>query len=146
MNEDDRLAEIGAVLPRRWDIDALRAGASVCIALAVPFRVLAALVGSDSGGLNLVFFVLFVTFFVVGAGCAAWVQRTATPLSHALVTAIGTYVAVETVFVVVRLVRGTDIPWLAIFFTLSVISGAGLGGGFLGSRLQAKGFVPSSRR
>lgn len=73
-------------------------------------------------------------------------QRTATPLSHALVTAIGTYLVVEVAFVVVRLARGTDIPWFAIFFTLSVISAAGLVGGFLGSRLQASGFVPSSRR
>ncbi len=146
MTEDDRVAQIESVLPRRWDVDALRAGASVCVTLAVPFRILAAVVGSDSGGLNAPFFVLFVTFFVIGAGCAAWVQRTATPLSHALVTAIGTYLVVEVAFVVVRLARGTDIPWFAIFFTLSVISAAGLVGGFLGSRLQASGFVPSSRR
>lgn len=146
MTDDDGVAQIEAVLPQRWDVDALRAGASVCIALAVPFRILAAVVGSDSGGLNGLFFVLFVTFFVIGAGCAAWVQRTGTPLSHALVTAIGTYVFVEIVFVLVRLVRGTAIPWFAIFFTLSVISAAGLIGGFLGSRIQANGFVPSSRR
>lgn len=146
MSEDDRIAKIDAVLPQRWDVDAIRAGAAVCVTLAVPFRILAAAVGSDSGGLNALFFVLFVAFFVIGAGCAAWVQRTATPLSHALVTAIGTYVAVEIVFVIVRLVRGTSIPWFAIVFTLSVISAAGLLGGFLGSRLQAQGFVPSSRR
>ncbi len=146
MTEEDRVAQIEAVLPRRWDLDAIRAGAAVCVTLAVPFRILAAIVGSDSGGLNALFFVLFVTFFMIGAGCAAWVQRTATPLSHALVTAIGTYAAVEVVFVLVRFVRGTNIPWFAIFFTLSVISAAGLVGGFLGSRLQANGFVPSSRR
>lgn len=146
MTEDDRVAQIESVLDQRWDVDALRAGASVCVTLAVPFRILAAVVGSDSGGLNALFFVLFVMFFVIGAGCAAWVQRTATPLSHALVTAIGTYLAVETAFVVVRLVRGTAIPWFAIFFTMSVISAAGLVGGFLGSRLQSRGFVPSSRR
>ena len=92
------------------------------------------------------FFLLFVIFFVIGSGCAAWVQRIGTPLSHAMVTAIGTYAAVEFVFVLVRLVRGTDIPWLAIMFTLSVVSVAGLVGGFFGSRLQAQGFVPSSRR
>ncbi len=146
MTEDDRIAKIDAVLPQRWDADAIRAGASVCVALAVPFRILAAVVGSDSGGLNALFFVLFIVFFVIGAGCAAWVQRAATPLSHALVTAIGTYVVVEFVFVIVRLVRGTAVPWFAIVFTLSVISAAGLLGGFLGSRLQAQGFVPSSRR
>lgn len=146
MTEDDRVAQIEAVRPQRWDVDALRAGASVCITLAVPFRILAAVVGSDSGGLNALFFILFVTFFVIGSGCAAWVQRAGTPLSHALVTAIGTYVIVEAVFIAVRIARGTDIPWFAIFFTFSVISAAGLVGGFFGSRLQAKGFVPSSRR
>lgn len=146
MSEDDRVARIVAVAPQRWDLDALRAGASVCVALAVPFRILAAVVGSDSGGLNALFFVLFVTFFVIGSGCAAWVQRAGTPLSHALVTAIGTYAIVEVVFIVIRLLRGTAIPWFAIFFTLSVISAAGLVGGLFGSRLQAQGFVPSRRR
>lgn len=146
MTEDDRVAQIEAVLPQRWDLDALRAGASVCITLAVPFRVLAAVVGSDSGGLNALFFVLFVAFFVVGSGCAAWVQRAGTPLSHALVTAIGTYTIVEAVFIVVRITRGTEVPWFAIFFTFSVISAAGIIGGFFGSRLQAQGFVPSNRR
>lgn len=146
MSEDDRVARIEVVASQRWDVDALRAGASVCVTLAVPFRILAAVVDSDSGVLNALFFFLFVTFFVVGSGCAAWVQRTGTPLSHALVTAIGTYVLVEIALVIVRLARGTAIPWFPIFFTLSVISAAGLVGGFFGSRLQAQGFVPSRRR
>lgn len=84
-----RLAAIGAVLPERWDREALRAGISVCLVLAIPFRLLAALVGGDSGGLNALFFVLFLALFVIGAGCAAWVQRSGTPMSHALATAIG---------------------------------------------------------
>lgn len=146
MSDDDHLAAIEAVLPRRWDVDALRAGASVCLTLAVPFRILAAIVDTDSGALNALFFMLFVAFFVIGSGCAAWVQRTGTPLSHALVTAMGTYVVVEAAFTVVRLIRGTDTQWLQVVFTLSIISAAGVIGGFLGSRLQARGFVPSSRR
>lgn len=146
MSEDDRLAKIDAVLPGRWDIDALRAGASVCLVMAVPFRVLAAVVGSDSGGLNALFFVLFVTFFLIGAGSAAWVQRNGTPLSHAMVVAVGTYAASEVVFIAIRLVRGTSVPWFTLFFTLSVVSIAGLIGGYVGSGLQRNGFVPSSRR
>ncbi len=142
MSEVDRDSRI----PQRWDVDAIRAGASVCIALAVPFRVLAAVVDSDSNALNALFFALFVVFFVIGAGCAAWIQRVGAPLSHALVTAIGSYVLVELVLIIVRLLRGTTIPWLAMLFTLSVVSFAGLVGGFLGNRLQAQGFVPSSRR
>lgn len=146
MHDDDHVARIERVLPQRWDVDALRAGAAVCATLAVPFRIVAAIVDTESGAFNALFFVLFVGFFVVGAGCAAWVQRTGTPLSHALVTAIGTYALVEIVFIVIRLVRETQVPWFSIFFTLSVISAAGVIGGFLGSRLQAQGFVPSSRR
>lgn len=137
--------EPGDADSERWDLDAIRAGASVCVALAVPFRILAALIDSG-GGLSALFFVLFLAFFVVGAGCAAWIQRAGTPMSHALVTAIGTYVVVEAVFIVVRLVRGTSIPWGALTFTLTLVSMAGLAGGFLGNRLQTQGFQPSMRR
>ena len=137
--------EAGDTGPDTWDLDAIRAGASVCVALAVPFRILAA-VSDGGGGLSALFFVLFLAFFVVGAGCAAWVQRTGTPMSHALVTAIGTYVVVEVVFIVVRLIRDTEIPWGALTFTLTLVSMAGLAGGFLGNRLQVQGFVPKSRR
>lgn len=143
---DDRIARIESVLPSRWDVDALRAGASVCVALAVPFRILAAVVGGDSGGLNALFFVIFLFFFVIGAGCAAWVQRSGTPMSHAIVTALGTYAVVEVVFVVVRLVRGTEVPWFGIVFTSTIILVCGVIGGFLGNRLQARGVMPSSRR
>ena len=41
--------------------------------------------------------------FLVGAGCAAWVQRVGFPLSHGLVTAGGTYAAAQAVFITVRL-------------------------------------------
>ena len=146
MDEAERLAKIDAVLPGRWDRDALRAGASICLVLAVPFRVLAAVVGGDSGGLNALFFLVFLVMFVVGSGSAAWVQRTGTPLTHALTTATGSFVFAEVLFVVVRAVRGTDIPWSGIALTSSFIVITGLIGGFLGSRLQARGAVPSMRR
>ena len=81
--------------------------------------------------------------FVLGAGCAAWVQRRQLPLSHGLATAIGTYVLAQTVFITIRLLRGSDVNWFAALFNLSVVAGAGLIGGFLGQRLRSKGFVPS---
>ena len=142
-------AGAGGAEPGRWDVAALRAGASICIALAVPFRILAAVVGSGggdgSGGLDALFFVVFLVFFVIGSGCAAWIQRTGTPMSHALVTASATYVAVEAVFVVVRTVRGTQIPWASIVVTLTLVLMCGLVGGFLGNRLQAGGVLPTRR-
>lgn len=126
----------------RWDVDALRSGALICLVLAVPFTLL----GLVADGFRVISFFGAVLGFVVGSGGAAWAQRTGTPLSHALVTAIGTYVAAQTVFVIVRLVTSRDVNWFGVFFTLSLVSFAGLMGGFLGSRLQAQGFVPSSRR
>ena len=132
--------------PGRWDEDAIRAGASVCIALAVPFRVLAAVVGDEGSALDALLFVVFLLFFVVGSGCAAWLQQRGTPLSHALVTAAGSYLAMEAVFLVVRLVRGTQIPWFGILFTLMLVLTCAILGGLFGSRLQSQGYTPSRRR
>lgn len=130
----------------RWDADALKAGAGVCLLLAVPLTLVAAFIDSDSSGVNASFFFGAMVGFVIGAGCAAWIQRTGTPVSHGIVTAIGAYLAAQAVFVVIRLVRGDSINWFGVFFTLSLVTLAGLVGGLLGSRLQSQGFVPSSRR
>lgn len=143
---DEHITEIAAVEPGRWDIDALRAGGQVCLVLALPFRVIAAVVDSDSSGLNFVFFAFFLSFFVIGAGCAAWIQRVGTPMSHAMVTAIATFAIAECVFILYRLIVGTPIPWLSIFLTMSFVSVAAIIGGFLGSRLQSQGLRPSSQR
>jgi hypothetical protein len=142
MSDDDRLAKIEAVTSDRWDVDAIRAGALICLVLAIPFTVL----GLVSDGARVISFFGAVVGFVIGSGSAAWAQRCGTPQSHALVTAIGTYVAAQGLFVALRLVTGREVNWFAVFFTLSIVSFAGVIGGFLGSRLQAKGFVPSSRR
>jgi hypothetical protein len=136
---DDPIAKIEAVLPRRWDSQALRAGALVCLVFAIPFTVLGAVVD----GLRVVSFFGALLGFVVGSGCAAWVQRSGTPMSHALVTAGGTYLVAQAVFVTIRLVAGDDVNWFGVFFTLSLVLLAGIIGGFLGNRLQAQGLRPS---
>lgn len=130
----------------RWDWDALRAGAGVALVFAVPLTVIAAVVDSDNNGLNALFFFGALLGFVIGAGCAAWVQRVGTPLSHGVVTASGTYLAAQAVFLVIRLIGGNTVNLFRIFFTLMLIAGAGLLGGVLGNRLQQRGVVPSSRR
>ena len=129
----------------RWDWDALRAGALVCLVFAIPLTVVASFVDSDSGGVNALFFFGALFGFVVGAGCAAWVQQAGTPLSHGIVTASGTYLAAQSVFVIVRLIAGERVEWLRLGFTLMLVVVAGLVGGVLGSRLQQRGYVPSSR-
>ncbi|NQY56819.1 MAG: hypothetical protein HRT86_10130 [Ilumatobacteraceae bacterium] len=145
MSDEERLAKIDAVLPGRWDPPAIRAGAIISLVLAVPLTVIAAIVDSDEAGVQAAFFFAAFGGFVIGAGCAAWIQRCGTPLSHGLLTATGTYAAAQAVFIVIQLIAGGDVNWFGVFFTLTLVLGAGLVGGFLGSRLQSKGIRPSSR-
>lgn len=133
-------------LSRRWDLDAVRAGIGVCLFLAIPLTLIAALVDSGDTGLNALFFFGAMFGFVLGAGCAAWLQQRGTPLTHGIVTAMVAYVGAQTIFVAIRLIRGNSVNWFGVFFTLSLVMLAGLFGGLLGSLLQARGVVPSSRR
>ncbi len=129
---------------QRWDVDALRAGGLVALVFAVPLSVAASwAAGRDDTALAIWLTVGAVLGFVLGSGCAAWVQRRDLPLTHALATAIGTYVLAQTVFIAVRVLRGGEVRWFAALFNLSVVAGAGLVGGFLGQRLRDRGFRPS---
>lgn len=129
----------------RWDFDALRAGGAVALVFAVPFSLAArwAADSKDDSALALWLSLGAIVGFVLGAGCAAWVQRRELPLSHGLATAIGTYVLAQAVFIIIRLARDNDVNWFAALFNLSVVAGAGLIGGVLGQRLRSRGFRPS---
>ena len=129
----------------RWDTAALKAGASVSLVFAVPFSIAArwAADSQDDSALAVWLSLGAVVGFVLGAGCAAWVQRLDLPYSHALATATGTYIAAQAVFILLRLIRGADVGWFAAFFNLSVVVGAGVLGGALGQRLRSKGFRPT---
>jgi hypothetical protein len=132
----------------RWDVDALKAGAMVSLVFAIPFSIAArwAADSRDDTALATLLSLGAVFGFVVGGGCAAWVQRLGLPLSHGMVAAVGTYAAAQAVFIVVELVSGDEVSWFAALFNASVVAGAGLLGGFIGKRLRAKGFVPSHER
>lgn len=133
--------------PGHWDGDAIRAGAMVALVFAVPFS-LAARWASDSrddSTLAVWLSVGALVGFVLGAGCAAWTQRTGTPLSHGIVTAAGTYLAAQAVLIVIRLARGLDVRWFAVLFNFTAVAAAGLVGGLLGQRLQARGVLPRQR-
>jgi hypothetical protein len=130
----------------RWDSDAIRTGIGVCLILAIPLTLIAGFLDSDDSGLNALFFFGAMFGFVLGSGCAAWVQRRGTPLSHGILTAIIAYVGAQAVFITIRLLRGETVNWFGVFFTLSLVMLAGLFGGLLGSFLQSRGVVPSSRR
>jgi uncharacterized membrane protein YfcA len=131
----------------RLDWDAVRAGALVCLVFAVPFSI-AARWAADNGnsGLATVLVLVAVVGFLIGGGCAAWVQRVDAPLTHGVITAALTYTAAQAVFIAIRLVRGHDVQWFAVVFNLTVATFAGLLGGILGQRLRSRGFVPGSRR
>ena len=130
----------------RWDVTAIRAGIGVCLILAVPLTLVAAFVDSDDSGLNALFFFGAMFGFVLGAGCAAWIQQRGTPLSHGLVTAMIAYLGAQAVFVAIRLAGGESVNWFGVFFTLSLVMLSGLFGGLLGSLLQARGITPSRGR
>lgn len=129
----------------RWDLDALRAGGMVSLVFAVPFSVAArwAADSRDDPALATWLSIGALAGFLIGAGCAAWVQRLDLPLSHGIVSAVGTYFAAQAVFVVVKVVRGGDVNWFGVLFTGSAVALVGLIGGLLGKRLRAKGFRPS---
>jgi len=130
-----------------WDRPALVSGAAVALVFAVPFSVAArAAADADHSTLAVWLTLGAIVGFVLGAGCAAWTQRAGAPLSHGIVAATVTYLAAQAVFVLVRLVRGSDVHWFAIFFNLSVVALAGLLGGVLGQRLRQRGFVPAHER
>jgi hypothetical protein len=74
------------------------------------------------------------------------VQRVGTPYTHALVTAVGSYLLAQAVFVTIRLLSGDDVSWFRVVFTMSFALLAGLIGGVFGSRLQASGYHPSVTR
>jgi uncharacterized membrane protein YfcA len=132
------------VNPQRWDTAALRAGAMVSLLFAIPFSVAArwAADSRDDSSLATILALCAVIGFVLGAGCAAWVQRVGFPLTHGIVTAVGTYIGAQAIFIVIRLLRGGDVNWFAALFNLSVAAGAGLVGGLLGQRLRSRGVLP----
>lgn len=131
-------------LSTKWDPEALRAGASVTVVFAAPFLIAARIVADHDKNSSLAVLLILIAIvgFVVGAGVAAWRQRCRTPLSHGIVTAAGTFVVVQGVFVIINLIRGADIRWFNIAFTLTVTMFAGMIGGLLGINLQKRGMVP----
>ena len=131
-------------MSERWDVAALRSGVSVTAVFAAPFLIAARIVADNDEDSSLPVLLILVSLlgFVVGAGVAAWLQKMRTPLTHGIVTAVGTYVVVQAVFVTVKLVRGSEVRWVAIFFNLTVTLLAGAMGGLLGATLQKRGLEP----
>jgi len=117
------------------------------LVFAVPAAVIARLVADSAGpGIIPLLYLVFIGGFIVGGGCAAWVQRVGMPLMHGLVAAGATYSAAQAVLILVELLTGDSVDWFNVIFQLTVVLGAGLVGGFLGGRLRARGMIPSQER
>lgn len=133
---------------RRWDWTAIRAGGALALVFAIPlwFAASWAVDSRDNRVLGLVFSVGALVAFMVGAACAAWVQRLQLPLGHGIVTSVGTYLAVQVVVTAYRLVNGDSVNIFNVMFFVTLAAGAGLFGGLIGQRLRSLGFVPSHER
>ena len=130
------------------DWNALRAGGRVALVFAIPFSIAARVVadGGGSKGTASLLSLAALVGFVLGAGVAAWTQQLQLPLKHGLICAVGTYIIAQAVFIVVRLIRGNEVHWLAALFNLTAAAVAGLIGGGLASLMHRRGFYPSSTR
>ncbi len=134
----------GTALDEHWDLKALREGGSVAAMIAVPLTLIARFAfdaDAESGWAGLLALGSFVGF-VLGAGVAAWRQERRTPLSHGLVAALGVFVSVQILFILVRLAQGEDIRWGRIIVSLGLTLTAGLIGGFLGGFMRRRGVTP----
>ncbi|MEI8392432.1 MAG: hypothetical protein WCG40_08015 [Actinomycetes bacterium] len=129
----------------RWDRLAIRSGASVALVFAVPFSV-AARIFSDNSGLTVFLALCAALGFLLGSAIAAWHQQRGTPLTHAMVTASATYIGAQSIFIVVKLLRGAEVHWIAAFFNFTITLAVSVLGGFLGSVMQQRGILPQGRR
>lgn len=128
---------------RSWDRAAIGAGAIVTVVVSVPAWVAASwALSAGRWTLTAAFSSIEFLGFVLGAACAAWAQRSSMPLAHGIVTSIGTYLGLQVILAVVRLVSGSGVDLMnAIFFaTLAAVAGiigAGLGQ-YLGRRIPSR--------
>jgi hypothetical protein len=123
---------------------ALSEGGLIAAAVAVPAGVLGRVLSDredDLGWLWLLVVVVLVGL-VLGAGVAAWRQERGLPLTHGIVTAVGVFVVVQAIGIVVQLVAGDDISWARIASSLLLSLMAGTVGGVLGSLLLSHGSPP----
>jgi hypothetical protein len=117
----------------------------VALVFAIPFSIAARIVadGDGSAGAASLLSLAALIGFVLGAGVAAWAQQLRLPLKHGIICAVGTYVAAQTVFIIVRSIRGDEVRWLAAIFNLTAVAVAGLIGGGLGGMMHRRGLFPS---
>ncbi len=124
----------------RLDPKALREGALVAAVVAVPAGVVGRVLSDrpDQPDWLWVLVVVVLAGLVAGAAVAASRQDRGFPLTHGVVTAVGVFVAVQTVGILIRLLRGDSISWSRVTSSLLLSLMAGMAGGLLGSALLSQ--------
>lgn len=119
---------------------------SVAAFLAVPIQIVARLAVDEDrrSGWSALVTVLILGALILGSGVAAWRQTVDTPLSHGVVTAATTFLAIQAVFTIIKAIQGSHIFWGRIVVSLGFSLVAGVIGGYLGSSLIRRG-VQSQR-
>lgn len=131
--------------PRSIDREALRAGASVTLLLAVPPTLVARFVldnNDDTSGWAPLLSLIAVLGFVLGSGVAAWRQQAQRPMAHAVLAGAGVFVAAQAVFLAVRIATSGDVRVMRILTSFSLALVASVIGGLLGNFLQKNGIRP----
>jgi hypothetical protein len=133
-------------LTEQLDTRALSEGGIIAACIAVPAGVLGRILSDRQDQPDwLWILVLFVLAgLVLGAGVSAWRQDRGLPLTHGVVTAVGVFVVVQAVGVVIRLIGGDGVSWSRVASSLLLSLMAGMVGGLLGSFVLSHG-GPSRR-
>jgi hypothetical protein len=126
------------------DRRALYEGGSVAAMIAVPAGILGKVLADADQDLGWLWILVLVVLvgLVLGAGVAAWRQQRGLPLAHGIITAVGVFVIVQAIAVVVQLISGDSISWARIASSLLLSVMAGTVGGVLGSLLLSRGVLP----
>jgi hypothetical protein len=128
------------------DRDALRQGVLIAAGIAIPAALIGLLFvddahGASNDGWTVLFPVVVLLGLVLGAGCAAWVQRNGAPLTHGIATALVVFVGVQLVGIARRTLSDESIDWGRVVSSLllSLLAGTigGLVGGWLAGRMPA---------
>lgn len=136
MNDNSDTINRNAAANQRWDVDALRAGASVMLMFALPATLIARFVldtRESSSSWTPLLSLIAIMGFVLGAGVAAWQQRRNTPLAHGVVASTGTHLVVQTAIVLVKVVIGSEVRFGRVLTSVSFALVAGVIGSLLGA-------------
>jgi hypothetical protein len=126
------------------DRRALYEGGSVAAMIAIPAGILGKALSDPDKDLGWLWILVVVVLagLVLGAGVAAWRQQRGLPLTHGIIAAVGVFVIVQAIGVIVQLISGDSISWARIASSLLLSLMAGTVGGVLGSLLLSRGVMP----